>query len=114
METANSIMLRGLTSSSCQPADFVSKSLGAGLSCPAPEALHDVPVRTAGGSAGLDTAREIRQKFYKTSRPCRKIFTTCGVRTRLPNEGGRLMAAIGDGAPVDDRVTGRVYRLEWS
>jgi hypothetical protein len=65
METASSIMLRGLTTSSCQPADFVSKSLRAGLSCSAPEALHDVPVRTAGGSAGLDTAREIPQKFLQ-------------------------------------------------
>jgi len=114
METVSSIMSRGLTISSCQPADFVPKSLRAGFGCSAPEALHDVPVCTAGGSAGLDTAREIRQRFYKTSRPCRKVFTISGVQTRLPNEEGRLMVTIGDGARVNDEVTGRVFRLEWS
>ena len=54
------------------------------------------------------------RNFYKTSRPCRKVFTISGVQTRLPNEEGRLMVTIGDGARVNDEVTGRVFRLEWS
>jgi hypothetical protein len=111
METAGSIMSRGLTSSSCQPADFATNLLRAGFGCSAPQALHDLPVCKADGSAGMTVPA---RSFYKNSRPCREIITISGVRTRLPNEGGRLMVAIGDGARVDERVTGRLFRLGWS